>query len=159
MSGEERKNAPPLRIPVKGGDLFVSARRESPAARGLQADLNAAANIGLRALIDPDWPGKWWYVPCDTKNRKPMGDKVGGSHAVDLKEALKEPVDIQDSNNKTEANKNTKKENGKTKEIVNLWCDVSGEKLAACEWREYAAYQKWVEKRVVDNLREEAKIL
>jgi hypothetical protein len=29
-----------------------------------QADLNAAANIGLKALLDPDWPGKWWYVPA-----------------------------------------------------------------------------------------------
>ncbi len=60
----ERITAPPLRIPVNGGELFVSADLHSPAALGLQADLNAAANIGLKALLDPDWPGKWWFVPA-----------------------------------------------------------------------------------------------
>lgn len=60
----EHNTAPPLRIPVNSGELFVSADPRSPAAKGLQADLNAAANIGLKALMDPDWTGKWWYVPA-----------------------------------------------------------------------------------------------
>lgn len=159
MSEEEQKNALPLRIPVKGGDLFVSANPKSSAAKGLQADLNAAANIGLRALIDPDWPGKWWYVPCDTKEFKPIADKVKGSHAVDLKKALQKHDDTQDNGDKTDSKKNTKKKGGKTKEIVNLWRNVSGKKLTDCLWMEYPAYGNCVEKRVVDILREEANIL
>lgn len=53
-----------VRIPLKGGEIFVSADPNSPAAKGLQADLNAAGNIGLKALTDPDWPGNWWYIPA-----------------------------------------------------------------------------------------------
>lgn len=49
-----------LRLPVRGGDLFVST-----AGPALQADLNAAANVGLRAVLDPDWAGRWWYVPAE----------------------------------------------------------------------------------------------
>ncbi len=59
-----RRTAPPVRIPVDGGEIFVSTDPSSPAAQGTQADLNAAANIGLKALMDPDWTGKWWYVPA-----------------------------------------------------------------------------------------------
>ena len=62
MNEAERRPAQTVRIPNKGGDLFVSADPKSSAANGIQADLNAAANIGLRALIDPDWIGAWWYV-------------------------------------------------------------------------------------------------
>lgn len=62
-----------LRLPRAGGDLFVAAPPSGDATRGrhrgaLQADLNAAANIGLRALLDPDFPGKWWYVPATMNN-------------------------------------------------------------------------------------------
>ncbi|MCR4318536.1 MAG: type V CRISPR-associated protein Cas12b [Planctomycetes bacterium] len=69
-----------IRIPVNGGDLFVAAppwscradgHRPCPlcdAGRAVQADLNAAANIGLRSLLDPDFPGKWWYVPAAMYN-------------------------------------------------------------------------------------------
>jgi IS605 OrfB family transposase len=60
MSDEEKKRCPPLRLPQSSGDLFVSVDGHT-----LQADLNAAANIGLRALLDPDWEGKWWYIPAE----------------------------------------------------------------------------------------------
>jgi hypothetical protein len=56
----------------------VSANTDSPAARGLQADLNAAANIGLKALMDPDWIGAWWYVLADTATGRPDPEKVKG---------------------------------------------------------------------------------
>ncbi len=39
-----------IRLPRRGGDLFVSLGADSRAPRAIQADLNAAANIGLRAL-------------------------------------------------------------------------------------------------------------
>lgn len=62
---DKRRKAHPLRIPLRGGEIFVSADSRSPASKGIQADLNAASNIGLKALIDPDWSGRWWYVTAD----------------------------------------------------------------------------------------------
>jgi hypothetical protein len=64
-----------LRLIAKGGELFVAApvvrggKIVQDGSPGLQADLNAAANIGLRALLDPDFPGRWWYVTC-TEDKK-----------------------------------------------------------------------------------------
>ena len=57
------------RVPQKGGDVFVSAddvssNGETSGPPGVQADLNAAGNIGLKALLDPDWHGAWWYIPA-----------------------------------------------------------------------------------------------
>ncbi len=57
------------RIPRRGEEIFVSADLEElPSDRkgppGIHADLNAAGNIGLKALLDPDWHGAWSYVPA-----------------------------------------------------------------------------------------------
>src|SRR5581483_4175068 len=54
------KRPHPVRLIVKGGDHFVAAKgsfdQSMPGSSvGLQADLNAAANIGLRSLLDPDF--------------------------------------------------------------------------------------------------------
>lgn len=79
-----------VRVPRKGGDLFIAApadkphsseNRAIPTPRALQADLNAAANIGLRALLDPDFPGRWWYVPAsiDTGRRVPAPKSCAGA--------------------------------------------------------------------------------
>ncbi|MBI5383502.1 MAG: type V CRISPR-associated protein Cas12b [Verrucomicrobia bacterium] len=70
-----------------GGELFVSAAsasdQNSSGTRrvgqpALQADLNASANVGLKALLDPDWAGSWWYVPCDPKEFCPVAEAVNG---------------------------------------------------------------------------------
>jgi len=50
FSGKDQKKA--LRIPMKWGDLFVSADATN---YGIQADLNAAVNIGLKALTKEYW--------------------------------------------------------------------------------------------------------
>ncbi|RMH27509.1 MAG: hypothetical protein D6692_07605, partial [Planctomycetota bacterium] len=69
-SDQEKRAQRTLRLPRAGGDLFVTAPPnraatvEDRSQGALQADLNAAANIGLRALLDPDFPGRWWYIPC-----------------------------------------------------------------------------------------------
>jgi|GEM_PF-677613 len=61
-----------VRFPNKSGELFVSTATMSQSSSknklppALQADLNAAANIGLKALIDPDWPAAWWSIPVST---------------------------------------------------------------------------------------------
>ena len=60
---------PTVLLPKRGGDLFVSSHPKAPLA--IQADLNAAANIGLAALLDPDWIGRFWFVPAGKKDHKP----------------------------------------------------------------------------------------
>jgi IS605 OrfB family transposase len=142
-SDAERKSAPPLRMPVQGGELFVSADPHSPFAKGLQADLNAAANIGLKSLLDPDWPGKWWYVPCSTKDGQPSQDKVKGAACINLEETICDP-----------ANESSEKNNGnaKKKEIVNVWRDPSASSMVG-SWQRTPAYWNMVRSRVVDVLR------
>lgn len=142
-SEAERKAAPPVRVPVAGSDLFVSADPQSPAAKGLQADLNAAANIGLKALLDPDWPGKWWYVPCSTKDGKPSQDKVKGAMCLYPEESLLDPT----SEPGHRTGDKTKK-----KEIVNVWRDPSMAPVAG-RWEPTPAYWNTVRCRVIDVLR------
>jgi len=141
-----------VRVPLKGGEIFVSANAESPVAKGLQADLNAAANIGLKALLDPDWPGRWWYVPCDPTTFKPAKDKVAGSTAICLDKPLKSVSAVQDMDG---PEKKRGKAGEKSREIVNLWRDVSSHPIDSDEgWRESRDYWGDVEKRVLDILRE-----
>lgn len=153
-----------IRIPLKGGEIFVSADSESPASKGAQADLNAAANIGLRALTDPDWPGKWWYVPSDATSFKPTAAKVKGSAAVEAGNALKDPPSADESQSGDEENKKGKsrkksatKKGTKagSKTIVNLWRDVSSGKISkdGPQWESHNDYWNGVEKRVIDILR------
>ncbi|MEI7767638.1 MAG: type V CRISPR-associated protein Cas12b [Phycisphaerae bacterium] len=70
-------------IPRRGGELFLSSQEGPRSATGnvaaLQADLNAAANIALKALTDPDLPAAWWRVPCSLQDGKPLPDKVLGA--------------------------------------------------------------------------------
>jgi|GEM_PF-474606 len=77
-----------VRVPRKGGDLFLAAPPDEAhglanraTSKALQADLNAAANIGLRALLDPDFPGRWWYVPAsiDKGRRVPAAKSCTGA--------------------------------------------------------------------------------
>jgi IS605 OrfB family transposase len=144
------EKAAPIRVPLKGGELFVSSNPDSPAAKGLQADLNAAANIGLKALIDPDWSGKWWYVPCDPLSFKPALDKVKGSAAIDLDLPLKDPPEAKSGSH----GKRSGKTKSKSKDVVNLWRDVSSQSILAEEgpWLVYEAYQNRVQERVVKIL-------
>jgi len=152
----EWEKAGAVRVPLNGGEVFVSADPVSPAAKGLQADLNAAANIGLRALTDPDWPGKWWYVPCDPASFKPIQDKVEGSAAVEPDQALRQPA--QEHRSDASAKKTRRKMGaGKSKEVVNLWRDISSSPLKFGEWREYGAYQNEVQCRVISILKKQCR--
>ncbi|GIK17561.1 MAG: hypothetical protein BroJett003_25250 [Planctomycetota bacterium] len=147
------KAAKPLRLIVKGGDLFVAAppngiAKSSGAATvrersvcALQADLNAAANIGLRALLDPDFLGKWWYVPCDSATGQPAKDKCAGAACLRLDEVLLNPAK---PDGDSKPNKKTK---GGDK--TNAWRDVG----ASDEWRVHADYWNNVKARVADSLR------
>lgn len=140
-----------LIIPFKGGDLFISCANRSGKISVIQADLNAAANIGLRALLDPDFAGKWWYVPCDPKTREPKADKVKGGIFDGIGPLMSVPAENV-SNHKTKAPKS------KTREIINLWRDPSGEPVAASpnrpSWMETVPYWNYVQARIIRQLRE-----
>lgn len=149
-SDEDKKKT--VRIPRKGGEIFVSADGKSPAAKGIQADLNASANIGLKAIIDPDWPGRWWYVPCDSKGA-PVKDKVSGSKALDNVETLRKAIaDGEDTTIKVKKKRTKDDKSEKAKDIINLWRDVSSNPLTEGNWQEFTPYWKWVNKRVIEKL-------
>jgi IS605 OrfB family transposase len=181
---ERVKSAMPLRLIIKGGDLFVAAPPPScqsdghrpcslcDGKRAVQADLNAAANIGLRALLDPDFPGKWWYVQCGEADGVPRADKVKGSTCFG-----EEPEKFGSLQTKTggsaavaDAATDTRKKttgrrriDGKKrgsaakKEITNFWADPSASLLRNASnsgfWLPTPAYWRWVRKRVVAILR------
>ena len=154
-----------VRVPRPGGDLFVaslpwsSLRHEQRSAvdrtanRALQADLNAAANIGLRSLLDPDWTGRWWYVPCETATSRPVADRIAGSLAFEGVDTLPTadagslvPVAVGE---KRAARKGSKKARDK----VNLWRDPSARALSEGQWRPTSAYWNSVQLRVIELLR------
>ncbi len=137
-----------IRIPRNGADLFVNAPRgrveTGVSRRAAQADLNAAANIGLRALLDPDFIGKWWYVPCDSATGKPAGDRCAGAACLDHGAEL---IAAASSDDKVRRGRNRGKGSGE--EVTNAWRDV-GDSGA---WRVHAAYWGDVKARIVKRLR------
>jgi hypothetical protein len=138
-----------VRIPLRGGEVFVSADRDSPAAKGLQADLNAAANIGLKALVDPDWLGRWWFVPCDLRG-VPIADRTKGSACVSRAKLLPEPTAAPEPRFRQQGKGKQTRTPGK--DVVNLWRDVAVKSLEDAKWQTHPEYWNWVEKRVVDLL-------
>lgn len=152
---EQLKAFPPIRIPLKGGEIFVSADPASPLVKGLQADLNAAANIGLRALMDPDFAGRWWYVPCKRTTGVPVKEKVGG---CPLFENGEKPLgQVKETESDTENAVKQKKTRGPKKpprEIENRWRDVTATSPQDHpDWIPTGAYWPNVEFRVSKQLR------
>lgn len=151
-SEEDWNRAGVARTPLNGGEIFVSADSNSPAAKGLQADLNAAANIGLRALTDPDWPGKWWYIPVDSKKMQPIVDKVKGCAALEKNGQI---IELGIDAITAEEIKPKKKDRKKSSDVINLWCDISSTPLNGRDkgvWKTFTDYQENVENRVISIL-------
>ncbi|TWT44960.1 hypothetical protein RAS1_13800 [Phycisphaerae bacterium RAS1] len=165
----EKSKQRTLRVPRLGGDLFIAAApadsTNGSLSRVIQADLNAAANIGLRAIIDPDFPAKWWYVPCiDDKaagTALPRTDKVKGSACFGPDPAKPEqfgsfitPGAAAAPDGK--AGKKKRTADAEAKETTNFWSDPKAASLrnAADQgfWLRTPAYWRWVRKRVVASL-------
>lgn len=125
---------PIARIIAPGGQLFVAADSSSPAARGIHADMNAAANIGLVALLDPDWPAAWWRLPCKTATGEADETKVGGSTAVPVGTSILDAI----------------QEVGKG--YVNAWSDPQEKPVGRRKWLDTKAYWRGIEERVVEIL-------
>lgn len=153
-SEEKKIQAAPLRIPLDGGDIFVSADPRSPLAGGIQADLNAAANIGLRALMDPDFPGRWWYVRCDPATHQPKADKVKGC----ILENVGPLAEVKQADQTTPPIPKRKRSAKATKEeeVVDLWRDPAPDLLNPKSWCEYTEYLSRVRFRVIQILRARA---
>jgi len=154
-SDSERKFAPAIRIPMNGGELFVSADPCSPAAKGLQADLNAAANIGLKALLDPDFSGKWWFIPCEAATHKPHPEKTKGSFVIpsDLSLISIKSRNLETLDPKIGKNHGRLRAGKKEREIANLWRDISVFPIDAnSPWRGTAEYWNDVRFRVISLL-------
>lgn len=162
---------PPMELPrtirlthKKGGDLFVSAASDSSASKGIQADLNAAANIGLKALMDPDWPGAWWYIPAvlDAERlRVPSPEKCQGCKTLEgwrmgvseFGYSTNGPPEPVDANWEASKPKRGKRRQSERQGYTNLWRDLTTTVLTSGTWRVHAAYWNDVEKRVIDILR------
>jgi hypothetical protein len=137
-------------IPRAGSELFVSVQNDSPAAKGLDADLNAAANIGLKALLDPDWEGRWWYVPCDAGSSIPDKNRVAGSLVFDPLSPLRAPQPVGQDAVPRKRTRGQRTERG----ITNLFRDISAQPLTAeSVWKTYGDYWADVQIRVIQRLR------
>lgn len=157
-----------VRVPRPGGELFVAAppwdvlRAKAPTfdrlmSRAVQADLNAAANIGLRALLDPDWAGRWWYVPCKSGSSEPATERVRGSAAFEGITQL--PTNAESPSaagiDKTQRTKKLRKDG---KEIENLWRDPAAQSLGVGPWKNWAEYWNDVQARVIRVLRKRSEL-
>jgi IS605 OrfB family transposase len=153
-SEPERTAVTTLRIPTEGGEIFVSSDPHSPAAKGLQADLNAAANIGLRALLDPDFTGKWWFIPCESATHKPLDEKTKGSDVISATLPLSVAATKPEAPvTPTVPKKGKLKPGKKQREIINLWRDVAFSPIDAnSKWRGTAEYWNYVRSRVISLL-------
>jgi len=171
-SDHDKRRQRTLLLPRPGGDLFVAAPPNGAAIatsqrrNALQADLNAAANIGLRALLDPDFPGKWWYVPCIEDKAAgtavPRADKVKGSACFGPDPSKPEQFgsllkrsdgDSSDGQARSARRQGTRSSKSDGKETTNYWSDPSAAAVRNAAsggfWLPTPAYWRWVRKRVV----------
>lgn len=129
-------------LPRQGGEIFVSSDQNSPLSHGIHADVNAAANIGLRVILDPDWAGRWWYVPVDRAtgcpDSKEVRDKLKGCQAPGWQE-VRLPGGTRDAK-------------GKNRSIINAWREPCARPLNESNWKYTTDYWQEAEDRVFENL-------
>ncbi|MDX2084677.1 MAG: type V CRISPR-associated protein Cas12b [Candidatus Melainabacteria bacterium] len=130
----------PVRVPERGGEIFVSADKN--AGSGIHADLNAAANIGLRALKDPDWRGSYWKLTVNTSTGQPDFSKNEESLLSQEIVGSLLPSDTPISNKKNS-------------EKINLFSNPSIVSLSdnTRQWKSYRDYYLGVEQAAVEHIR------
>jgi hypothetical protein len=136
-----------LRIPNNSGELFVSADVDSSTTNGIQADLNAAANIGLRALMDPDWSGAWWYVPVQSADGTTDPKDFPGCPSFGRPMQLSVKVESERDKSDEGAAPNP------IREKTYAWCDVSDRSLSSrgSVWKSTRHYWNGVDLRIVER--------
>jgi IS605 OrfB family transposase len=133
-----------IRITQGGGELFVS----SHSGVAIQADLNAAANIGLKALVDPDWTGAWWYIPVKQQ------DGVTDPKDFPSCSLFEKPLQLLEAKSKNEDEAVTTK-----RDKINAWRDLASDSFKQGKWLEYGPYWGWVEKKVLLRLADSQKLV
>jgi hypothetical protein len=86
-------------VPDPTGDLFVSENAELSGRLYRNAEINAASNVALRPLCDPEYPGTWSVVPIDATTGRPL-DSMKGT-AYEPEQQLVEPVTSREERAKT----------------------------------------------------------
>jgi|GEM_PF-3396845 len=148
---EKDQKAGVVRLPKRGGALFVSAHQGGP--MGLQADLNAAANIALKSLMDMTYTGRWWKVPC--KNPKSHSkDKATPTQDKGMADfqSVKPDKKVRDSGLFEGCDGLRARGVSGTSEVINVWRDIGHQPLHEGEWQGYAAYHQNVTERVMARL-------
>lgn len=147
---------PAIRLPRQGGEMFVSADPDSPVANGLQADLNAAANIGLRALMDPDWYGAWWFVLVNANTGQPVTEKVQGCPCWESAPCLLPRADSADDDDSASPSKTGRVSTKRPKTAIYAWnLNYGNENSTAGNWMTTSQYWEQVERDVCEHLRRE----
>jgi len=156
---------PTVLLPRNGGELFVPSLVEADDnGRGaLQADLNAAANIGLRALTDPDWYGAWWYLLVETESGQPVVDKLKGCPVWEncrplLAAATSEPNSGREPQSRGNRNQKGTRAGKSGKRTTYAWNVRYGRyspaEGTAPQWQRTQEYWRQVEESVTRNLME-----
>ena len=139
------KNMRAFRIPWQGGDLFVAAGTEN---MGIQADLNAAANIGLKALTNQESPIAHWRVTCNRKGLIDFKDNGGKKNEIAILKNAKDHKFLDEK----------QIEKAKGEKSVNAWRNVSTDPLKQGNWEYTVTYWRNVEEIVCRKLAEYNKL-
>ncbi len=143
-----------VRLPRRGGELFVSADANSPLANGLQADLNAAANIGLKALTDPDWMGAWWFVLVKRDSGQPVPQQVQGSPIWESCTRLSSPATVDSSDSPAGARRSKGRgARGRARATEYRWSPLSAMTMPDNKtWWPTRDYWPEIERQIADRL-------
>jgi IS605 OrfB family transposase len=151
-------------LPKRGGDLFVNVSvplSKKGLVAAVQADLNAAANIGLRGLLDPDWPGRWWFVPCTGGTFSPAPEKTRNAAVFAAVDQLPREGDTKQAPAGAPGERANGKRGGTRasagrageKPIEYRWRDISAAPVSEGHWATTGAYWSNVEADVCRELR------
>ncbi|MBI4249345.1 MAG: type V CRISPR-associated protein Cas12b [Elusimicrobia bacterium] len=136
-----------VRLPREGGALFVCSNdRCQISGGGLQADLNAAANIGIRAMLDGRWRGAWQYLPTvgSIPDLKSFALKGASEDLKNLK------IKIGGGGNGKPI-RNKAKSNGRN--VFNAFRDVTqGVDPSVSIWKPYRQFWQDAANRVIERL-------
>lgn len=145
---ELAKNTPPagpIKLPDDKGSFFVSTAGRTG---GDIAALNGAINLGLRTLLDPDWPGRWWYLACDTTEHVPDPTRYKGCDIIPS-EPLAKVAKEQAEKGKKKPRKGSKED----KKVVNMWRNPCAANLSDGEWLATPEYWRLAEEKALNALK------
>ena len=140
-----------VRLPCPGGELFASVA-PSTRASALQADLNAAANIGLHALTDPDWMGAWWRVLVNLGTGQPNPEKVRGCPCWTDRAPIWPPAAAGERPSQVEGDGKRRRRAKRPKTDVYAWNPLFAPDWAPDAWLPTTEYWKQVESLVAQRL-------